>query len=118
MQETLNVNVNVLKLAKGNAYQELERFIRTFDPKWRADENIILILCAIVLFTPDRPRVIHQDVIKLEQVDKQNDLPDNIIFFVSELVLLPITKIFGKYLCGMRSQVHLLETDPENHGTA
>ncbi|KAF7269892.1 hypothetical protein GWI33_017097 [Rhynchophorus ferrugineus] len=67
VQETLNVNVNVLKLAKGNAYQELERFIRTFDPKWRADENIILILCAIVLFTPDRPRVIHQDVIKLEQ---------------------------------------------------
>lgn len=67
VQESLNVNVNVLKLAKGNAYQELERFVRTFDPKWRADENIILILCAIVLFTPDRPRVIHQDVIKLEQ---------------------------------------------------
>ncbi|KAL1494766.1 hypothetical protein ABEB36_010312 [Hypothenemus hampei] len=61
------VNVNVLKLAKGNAYQELEQFIRTFDPKWRSDENIILILCAIVLFTPDRPRVIHQDVIRLEQ---------------------------------------------------
>ncbi|CAG9759739.1 unnamed protein product [Ceutorhynchus assimilis] len=67
IQESLNVNVNVLKLAKGNAYQELERFIRTFDPKWRTDENIILILCAIVLFTPDRPRVIHQDVVKLEQ---------------------------------------------------
>ncbi|XP_050310763.1 nuclear hormone receptor HR96 [Anthonomus grandis grandis] len=67
IQESVNVNVNVLKLAKGNAYQELERFIRTFDPKWRTDENIILILCAIVLFTPDRPRVIHQDVIKLEQ---------------------------------------------------
>lgn len=62
------MNVNVLKLAKGNAYQELERFIRTFDPKWRSDENIILILCAIVLFTPDRPRVIHEDVVKLEQV--------------------------------------------------
>ncbi|ENN79145.1 hypothetical protein D910_06423 [Dendroctonus ponderosae] len=67
IQESLNVNVNVLKLAKGNAYQELERFIRTFDPKWRSDENIILILCAIVLFTPDRPRVIHEDVVKLEQ---------------------------------------------------
>lgn len=66
-QETLNLNVDVLKLAKGNAYQEHDRFINSFDPKWRSDENIILILCAIVLFTPDRLRVIHQDVIKLEQ---------------------------------------------------
>lgn len=67
-QEEMNLNVDVLKLAKGNMYQEHDRFIKTFDPVWRSDENIILILCAIVLFTPDRPRVIHQDVIKLEQV--------------------------------------------------
>lgn len=66
-QENLNLNVDILKLAKGNVYQEHERFIKTFEPSWRSDENIILILCAIVLFTPDRPRVIHQDVIKLEQ---------------------------------------------------
>lgn len=63
-----NLRVDILKLAKGNIYQEHERFIKTFDPKWRSDENVILILCAIALFTPDRPRVIHQDVIKLEQV--------------------------------------------------
>lgn len=63
-----NIRVDVLKLAKGNIYQEHERFIKTFDPRWRQDENIVLILCAITLFTPDRPRVIHQDVIKLEQV--------------------------------------------------
>ncbi|EFA10671.1 nuclear hormone receptor HR96 [Tribolium castaneum] len=66
-QETFNLNVDILKLAKGNVYQEHERFINTFDPKWRSDENIVLILCAITLFTPDRPRVVHQDVIKLEQ---------------------------------------------------
>ncbi|KAF5284694.1 hypothetical protein FQR65_LT13447 [Abscondita terminalis] len=67
-QESLsNLKVDILKLAKGNIYQEHERFIKTFDPKWRSDENVILILCAITLFTPDRPRVIHQDVIKLEQ---------------------------------------------------
>ncbi|KAJ8930100.1 hypothetical protein NQ314_017145, partial [Rhamnusium bicolor] len=60
-QESLNLNVDVLKLAKGNIYQEHERFIKTFDPNWRADENIILILCAVVLFTPERQRVIHQD---------------------------------------------------------
>ncbi|GLV32763.1 Hormone receptor-like in 96 [Carabus blaptoides fortunei] len=62
-----NIHVDVLKLAKGNIYQEHEKFIKTFDPKWRTDENIVLILCAITLFTPDRSRVIHQDVIKLEQ---------------------------------------------------
>lgn len=41
--------------------------MKTFEPKWRTDENIVLIMCAIVLFTPDRPRIVHQDVIKLEQ---------------------------------------------------
>ncbi|XP_046435100.1 nuclear hormone receptor HR96 isoform X1 [Neodiprion fabricii] len=60
------IKVDVLKEAKGNLYAEHSRFVRTFDPKWR-DENIILILSAIALFTPDRPRVIHSDVIKLEQ---------------------------------------------------
>lgn len=62
-----NLRVDILKLAKGNIYEEHDRFIRTFDPRWRMDENIILIMCAIVLFTPTRPRVIHSDVIKLEQ---------------------------------------------------
>lgn len=62
-----NLKADVLKQAKGNIYQEHERFITTFDQKWRNDENIILILCAITLFTPDRARVVHQDVIKLEQ---------------------------------------------------
>lgn len=61
------LNVDVLKKAKGNIYQEHNRFMMSFDQRWRADENIVLILCAITLFTPDRPRVVHQDVIKLEQ---------------------------------------------------
>ncbi|VEN46287.1 unnamed protein product [Callosobruchus maculatus] len=65
--QELNVNVDILKLAKGNIYQEHEKFIKTFDPKWISDENIILILSAVVLFTPDRPRVVHKDVVKLEQ---------------------------------------------------
>lgn len=61
-----NIKVDVLKEAKGNLYAEHARFVRTFDPRWR-DENIILILSAIALFTPDRPKVVHSDVIKLEQ---------------------------------------------------
>lgn len=64
-----NLKADVLKKAKGNIYHELEKFMKTFDPKWRADENIVHILCAIALFTPDRPKVVHQDVIKLEQVN-------------------------------------------------
>ncbi|XP_026668413.1 uncharacterized protein LOC108623829 isoform X2 [Ceratina calcarata] len=66
-QESMsNIKVDVLKEAKGNLYAEHTRFIRSFDPRWR-DENIILILSAIALFTPDRPKVVHNDVIKLEQ---------------------------------------------------
>lgn len=66
-QESMsNIKVDVLKEAKGNLYAEHARFVRTFDPRWR-DENIILILSAIALFTPERPRVVHGDVIKLEQ---------------------------------------------------
>ncbi|XP_053671778.1 nuclear hormone receptor HR96 [Anopheles nili] len=66
-EEMSNIRADVLKLAKGNVYQEHERFIRTFDKKWRSDENIILIMCAITLFSPYRPKTIHSDVIKLEQ---------------------------------------------------
>ncbi|XP_063233119.1 nuclear hormone receptor HR96 [Bacillus rossius redtenbacheri] len=66
-QARLNVKVDVLKEARGNIYEEHRRFLRTFDPKWRADENIMLILSAISLFTPERQRVVHHDVIKLEQ---------------------------------------------------
>lgn len=66
-QESMsNIKVDVLKEAKGNLYAEHARFVRTFDSRWR-DENIILILSAIALFTPDRPRVVHDDIIKLEQ---------------------------------------------------
>lgn len=61
------IKVDVLKEAKGNLYSEHSKFVRTFDSRWR-DENIILILSAIALFSPDRPRVVHSDVIKLEQV--------------------------------------------------
>lgn len=62
-----SITVDVLKLAKGNVYAVHESFIRTFEPKWRQDENIILILSAIVLFTPHRPRTVHADVLRLEQ---------------------------------------------------
>ncbi|KAK9890568.1 hypothetical protein WA026_011938 [Henosepilachna vigintioctopunctata] len=65
--QTFHINMDVLKLAKNNAYQIIEKFMKAFDNSWGTDENIILIMCAIALFTPDRPKVVHKDVIKLEQ---------------------------------------------------
>lgn len=65
---TSHVKADILKLCpKGNVYEEHEKFIKTFDPKLRTDENIVLILCAITLFCPDRQNVIHADVVKMEQ---------------------------------------------------
>lgn len=65
-----NIKADILKLChKGNLYEVHETFIKTFDPKLRSDENIVLILCAITLFCPDRQNIVHPDVIKLEQVE-------------------------------------------------
>lgn len=62
-----NINLGVLKEARGNLYEEHQRFVKSFRALWRKDENIMIIMCAISLFTPERPNVIHKDVVKLEQ---------------------------------------------------
>ncbi|XP_052749032.1 nuclear hormone receptor HR96 [Galleria mellonella] len=62
-----SIQTDLLKLAKGNIYRTYESFIRSFDHRWRLDEHVILIMSAILLFTPDRAKVVHRDVIKLEQ---------------------------------------------------
>lgn len=69
-EDMSKIKSDVLKLANNNVYEEYEKFIRTFDPHLRKDENIILILSAIVLFRPNRPKVVHADVIVMEQVSK------------------------------------------------
>ncbi|XP_054723173.1 nuclear hormone receptor HR96-like [Uloborus diversus] len=63
----MSIKVDVLKEAKGNLYEEHKRFLNSFHPQWRADENIMLILGGIALFTPERPNTIHKETIKLEQ---------------------------------------------------
>lgn len=63
----MSIKVEILKEARGNLYEEHKRFINSFHPDWRGDENIMLILSGITLFTPERPNTIHRDVIKLEQ---------------------------------------------------
>ena len=49
-------------------YEEHQRFVMSFDPQWRSDENVMLLLSAIALFTPERSNVVHKDVVKFEQV--------------------------------------------------
>merc|ERR1719229_1842642 len=49
-----------------NLYEEHQRFVKSFDPRWRTDEQIMLLLSAIALFSPDSPNVVHRDVVKLE----------------------------------------------------
>ena len=51
-----------------NLYEEHQRFVQSFDAQWRTDENVMLLLSAIALFTPNRANVLHNDVVKLEQV--------------------------------------------------
>jgi len=50
-----------------NLYEEHLRFASSFCTVWKNDENILLILSAIALFTPDRPNVVHQSVVKKVQ---------------------------------------------------
>ena len=55
-----------------NLYEIHQRFVNSLEPQWRSDENIMLLLSAIALFTPERSNVVHKDVVKFEQV--KNDL--------------------------------------------
>lgn len=65
--QTMSIKMDILKEAKGNLYEEHKKFINSFLPSWRSDENIMLLLSAIILFTPNRPCTIHKDVIQMEQ---------------------------------------------------
>ncbi|BES96477.1 receptor [Nesidiocoris tenuis] len=68
-EELAQIQLEVLKEARGNIYEAHENFVRTFD--WRAakDPKVMCILTAIALFDPskqqliDRPTVIrHQEM--------------------------------------------------------
>ncbi|KAK8721779.1 hypothetical protein OTU49_012564, partial [Cherax quadricarinatus] len=62
-----NIKLKVLKAAPGNVYEEHKRFILAFQPEWRRDHNIIFLLSAITLFSPERPNILHADAIRHEQ---------------------------------------------------
>ncbi|CAN7987026.1 unnamed protein product [Ixodes hexagonus] len=63
----MSIKLDILKEARGNVYEEHKKFINAFRPEWRIDENIMLLLSAITLFTPERPNLVHRDVVTFEQ---------------------------------------------------
>lgn len=112
-----NIKAEVLKLAKGNVYMEHDRFIQNFPESLRSDENVILIMCAITLFSSNRPRTIHKDVIKLEQVWFLLTLLkvlDSETHFIPEFLLLFAAKIPGECLRWMSSSIHFPAIDQQH----
>lgn len=64
------LSLDVLKEASQlgvNLYEEHLKFASSFCSVWKNDENILLILSAIALFTPDRVNVVHPNVVKKVQ---------------------------------------------------
>lgn len=98
-----SIKTDLLKLANNNVYEEYENFIRSFDAKLRKDENVILIMSAIVLFTPNRPMTVHSDVLKLEQV---GTIKKTIFFLKFKLILLEFVFILSMFQ--LRSIFNLL----------
>ncbi|VDD84879.1 unnamed protein product [Enterobius vermicularis] len=57
-QNGMRIKLDILKRAKENQhYEEHKKFLQTFNERWRQNENVMLLLSAIVLFRPDRPNV-------------------------------------------------------------
>jgi nuclear receptor subfamily 1 group I len=65
----ISLNVEVLKKTPEEQHYEIHRnFLHTFDERWRQNENVMLILNAIVLFSADRLRI--QDNLLVRQTQQ------------------------------------------------
>ncbi|XP_014676612.1 PREDICTED: nuclear hormone receptor HR96-like [Priapulus caudatus] len=61
------LRLNVLKEAKGNLYEEHKKYIHSFEPHLRADVVLMLIISAIRLFCPTRPKLVNRATVRCEQ---------------------------------------------------
>ncbi|XP_074597014.1 nuclear hormone receptor HR96-like [Brevipalpus obovatus] len=59
--------IKVLQKAKGDLYNVQVDFMHNFNSSLRKDENVNLLLTAIVLFSSDRPSLRHPNTVRLEQ---------------------------------------------------
>ncbi|XP_025017423.1 nuclear hormone receptor HR96 [Tetranychus urticae] len=61
-----SLTLNVFR-TKGDLYNAHREFIKNFNPRWRQDHYVNLLLVAIVLFTPERANLRHPNTVRLEQ---------------------------------------------------
>ncbi|RWS30466.1 nuclear hormone receptor 48-like protein [Leptotrombidium deliense] len=90
------LKLDVLKQANVNLYEAHKKFINSFDISWRNDENIMLLLSAITLFTPQRPNIIHAELIKYTPTNYYHKLL--MIAFVHRFEQYMYTFLLKRYL--------------------
>lgn len=56
--QQIRLSVDVLKKTpEEEHYEAHKRFLTGFDEQWRQNECVMLIMNAIILFSPDRPNI-------------------------------------------------------------
>ena len=91
------------------------RFASSFCRVWKNDENILLLLSAIALFTPDRANVVHHNVIKKVQVCIMQLNTNHNTYFTGWILLLA-PEIFTDQVCGVSSSGNISDTNREATG--
>ncbi|CAG2163399.1 unnamed protein product [Oppiella nova] len=64
---TTIITLESLKKCNQNVYEINKNFFTKFGGEWDFDSIILDLLTAVALFTPDRPNIIHKNVVKLQQ---------------------------------------------------
>uniref|UniRef100_F1L7B2 Nuclear hormone receptor HR96 n=1 Tax=Ascaris suum TaxID=6253 RepID=F1L7B2_ASCSU len=66
----VEIKLDVLKGSKESQhYEDHKRFLTTFSEKWRRNENVMLLLNAITLFSPDRSNLKNTEIIRAKQLE-------------------------------------------------
>ena len=94
------------------------RFTSSFCSVWKNDENILLILSAIALFTPERLNVVHQNVIKKVQVISVQKISIRVYFLVLGWIFLLAAEISPDQVWWMSGSGGLSHSDWEIDGVA
>ncbi len=56
--------MDVLKEANLKLFEAHRKYALSFEPEWRFDDNLMSLLIAITLFTPDRPNLTNVEAIR------------------------------------------------------
>ncbi|CAG2180790.1 unnamed protein product, partial [Oppiella nova] len=61
------LKLDLLKPIKRDCYTHFRTFLQKFGSEWDSDPFIIDLLMPIILFNPDRPNIIHKELVKVQQ---------------------------------------------------